>query len=202
MAILLAVAACTTFHSALAAVGALQSEGPTRALGRFKAAPVVPLEEGFTNPPAIARVQCWWQLPGSAVTRQEVTRELAEFKVRGMGGVTLKDTTEMPRDEPTAQLKDIPFMSHAWLDMFAHIVTECGRLGLICRSRSSSGWNEGGPGFLWPSPPRRWPLPSPRRCVAQRSSRALYRETGKANRRPPCLRAPIWSCSRWTPQAR
>ena len=145
MAILLAVAACTTFHSALAAVGALQSEGPTRALGRFKAAPVVPLEEGFTNPPAIARVQCWWQLPGSAVTRQEVTRELAEFKARGMGGVTLKDTTEMPRDEPTAQLKDIPFMSHAWLDMFAHIVTECGRLGLICRSRSSSGWNEGGP---------------------------------------------------------
>jgi hypothetical protein len=62
-----------------------------------------------------------------------------------MGGVTIKDTWAMPRDEYTAHTKDIPFMSEQWLDMFAHIVAECERLGLICRSRLGSGWNEGGP---------------------------------------------------------
>jgi len=124
---------------------AAEASGPTRALGLSKPGPVVPLEEGFRNPPPISRVQCWWQPPGSPFTREEITRELEEFKAHGMGGVTIKDTTEMPRDERTQHIKDIPFMSDAWLDMFAHIVAECGRLGLICRSRSSSGWNEGGP---------------------------------------------------------
>jgi hypothetical protein len=69
-----------------------QSDGPTLALGLLKPAPVVPLEEGFRNPPAISRVQCWWQLPGSAFTREEITRELEEFKASGMGGVTIKDS--------------------------------------------------------------------------------------------------------------
>ena len=122
-----------------------ESGGPTRALGFYKPGQPVPLEEGFRDPPAISRVQCWWQPPGSPFTKDEITRELEEFKAKGMGGVTIKDTDEMPRDEHTAHIKDIPFMSEQWLDMFAHIVAECGRLGLICRSRSSSGWNEGGP---------------------------------------------------------
>lgn len=144
-ALLIAAAAGTAFHADLAAPATIREERPARAPGLFKAAPDVTLEAGFVNPPAIARVQCWWQLPGSAITRKEATRELEEFKARGMGGVTLKDTLEMPRDEHTAQVKDVPFMSDDWLDLFAHIVAECGRLGLICRSRSSSGWNEGGP---------------------------------------------------------
>ena len=66
-----------------------------------------------------------------------------------MGGVTIKDTLAMPRDEKTAHIRDVPYMSPQWLDMFAHIVSECGRLGLICRSRFGSGWNEGGP---WVTP--------------------------------------------------
>lgn len=123
----------------------VQSGGPTRALGLYKSAQPVPLEEGFHDPPAIFRVQCWWQSPGSAFTKDEITRELEEFKAKGMGGVTIKDTDEVPPDEHTAHIKNIPFMSEQWLDMFAHIVAECGRLGLICRSRSGSGWNEGGP---------------------------------------------------------
>jgi hypothetical protein len=121
------------------------SGGPTRALGFYKSGQPVPLEEGFRDPPAISRVQCWWQPPGSAFTKDEITRELEEFRAKGMGGVTIKDTDEMPRDEHTAHLKNIPFMSEQWLDMFAHAVAECGHLGLICRSRSGSGWNEGGP---------------------------------------------------------
>jgi len=122
-----------------------QGYGPTRVLGLYKAAPVIPLAEGFKNPPAITRAQCWWQWPGSAVTREEITRELEEFQAKGLGGVTIKDTNEMPRDGQTAHIKDVPFMSKAWLDLFAHSVAECQRLGLICRSRTSSGWNEGGP---------------------------------------------------------
>jgi hypothetical protein len=138
---------CLAADSAVSCTGDVtESGGPTRALGLYKPGRPVPLEEGFRDPPAISRVQCWWQLAGSAVTRQEITRELEEFKAKGMGGVTVKDTGPlMPRDEHTAHIKDIPFMSEPWLDMFAHVVSECERLGLVCRSRSGSGWNEGGP---------------------------------------------------------
>ena len=133
-----------------------ETAGPTRALGLFKPGDAVGLEEGFRDPPSISRVQCWWQCHGSAFTKKEITRQLEEFKAKGMGGVTIKDTgasyketLSMPRDEKTAHIKDIPYMSPQWLDMFAHIVAECGRLGLICRSRLGSGWNEGGP---WVTP--------------------------------------------------
>ena len=70
-------------------------------------------------------------------------------KAKGMGGVTVKDTLAMPRDEHTGHIRDIPFMSPEWLDMFGHIVAECERLGLICRCRLGSGWNAGGP---WVTP--------------------------------------------------
>ena len=66
-----------------------------------------------------------------------------------MGGVTVKDTLLQPRDEKTAHIKDIAFMSPQWLDMFSHIVAECTRLGLICRCRFGSGRNAGGP---WVTP--------------------------------------------------
>ena len=133
-----------------------QSAGPTRALGLFKPGEPVSLEGGFRDPPPISRTQCWWQCHGSAFAKKEITRQLEEFKARGMGGVTIKDTgasykdsLSMPRDEKTAHIKNIPYMSPQWLEMFAHIAAECQRLGLICRSRLGSGWNEGGP---WVTP--------------------------------------------------
>ncbi len=122
-----------------------ESAGPTRALGLFKPGEPVPLEAGFRDPPPISRVQCWWQCHGSAFTKEEITRQLEAFRAAGFGGVTIKDTLPMPRDAQTAHLRDIPFMSPEWLDMFAHAVAECGWLGLICRSRLGSGWNAGGP---------------------------------------------------------
>jgi hypothetical protein len=124
-------------------------DGPTRALGLYKPGPAVGLEEGFRDPPPICRAQCWWQCHGSAWTKADITRQLEQFKAQGMGGATVKDTLPMPRDEQTAQLRDIPYMSPEWLDMFAHMTAECQRLGLILRSRFGSGWNEGGP---WVTP--------------------------------------------------
>jgi len=123
--------------------------GPTRALGLYKPGEPVALEDGFRAPPPISRVQCWWQCHGSAFSKAEISRQLEAFKAAGMGGVTIKDTLAMPRDEHTAHIQDIPFMSPAWLEMFAHCVNECMRLGLICRCRLGSGWNAGGP---WVTP--------------------------------------------------
>jgi hypothetical protein len=120
-------------------------DGPTRALGLFKPGPAVSLEDGFRDPPPISRAQCWWQCHGSAFTKADITRQLEQFKAQGMGGATIKDTLPMPRDEHTAELRDLPYMSPEWLEMFAHMTAECQRLGLILRSRFGSGWNEGGP---------------------------------------------------------
>jgi hypothetical protein len=92
--------------------------GPTRALGVLKPGKPVPLDEGFGDPPPICRVQCWWQCHGSAFTKEEITRQLEEFKAKGFGGVTVKDTTNMPRDEKTQHIADIDYMSPKWLEMF------------------------------------------------------------------------------------
>jgi hypothetical protein len=119
--------------------------GITRALGVLKPGKPVPLDEGFRDPPPICRVQCWWQCHGSAFTKEEITRQLEELKAKGFGGVTVKDTTNMPRGEKTQHIADIDYMSPKWLEMFARIDRECERLGLICRTRLGSGWNAGGP---------------------------------------------------------
>ena len=148
-AVAAALAGALLLEARAAAATCTQTAGPTRALGLFKPGKPVALDEGFRDPPPISRVQCWWQCHGSAFTKKEITRQLEEFKAKGMGGVTIKDTLPMSRDGKTAHIKDIPYMSPQWLDMFAHIVAECNRLGLICRSRLGSGWNEGGP---WVSP--------------------------------------------------
>ncbi|MBN2579890.1 MAG: hypothetical protein JXB10_12955 [Pirellulales bacterium] len=126
---------------------AIPREGdlPTRALGLLKPGEVVPLREGFRDPPPISRVHCSWQIHGGACTEEEITRELEEFKDKGLGGVWIKDTWNMPRDAQTEHIKDIPFLSPEWLDKYAFIEAECRRLGLICRSWLGSGWNAGGP---------------------------------------------------------
>ncbi|MBN2210685.1 MAG: hypothetical protein JW709_04740, partial [Sedimentisphaerales bacterium] len=87
----------------------------------------------------------WWQCHGSPFETEEITRELEEYADKGMGGIVIKDTWEMSRDDDTAHIPNIPIMSETWLDMFGHIVSECQRLGIICRSRFGSGWNAGGP---------------------------------------------------------
>jgi hypothetical protein len=135
---------CLLVSAILASDPALP-DGPTRALGLYKAGEPVSLEDGFRDPPPICRAQCWWQCHGSAWTKADITRQLEQFKAQGMGGATIKDTLPMPRDEHTAALHDIPYMSPEWLDLFSHATAECQRLGLILRTRFGSGWNEGGP---------------------------------------------------------
>lgn len=122
-----------------------ETTGPTRALGLFKPGTPVSLEDGFRDPPSISRVHGWWQCFGSAFTKAEITRELEEFKAQGMGGVTVKDTINMPQNEHPNGIRDIDYVSSEWLGMFAHMDAECKRLGLIFRNRLGSGWNEGGP---------------------------------------------------------
>ena len=122
-----------------------ENAGPTEALGLFKPGKPLALEDGFSDPPPISRIWCWWQCHGSAFTKEELTRQLEQFAEQGFGGVEMKDTVLQPRDEQTKSIKDIPFMSSQWLDMFAHAEKECKRLNLILRSRLGSGWNAGGP---------------------------------------------------------
>ena len=122
-----------------------ETAGPTDALGLFKPGTPLSLEEGFADPPPISRICCWWQCHGSAFTKEELTHQLEQFAEQGFGGVEIKDTVVQPRDEKTRHIKDIPFASPEWFDMFAHAERECKRLNLILRSRLGSGWNAGGP---------------------------------------------------------
>ena len=55
---------------------------------------------------------------GGGIIGAMIARQLEEFKARGFGGVTVKDTTNMPRDEKTQHIADIDYMCPKWLEMF------------------------------------------------------------------------------------
>ena len=103
------------------------------------------LEQGFRNPPASARMQCyWWWLNGNT-TRESITRDLVEMKQKGYGGAMLVDANG------ANQLgnQDIPagpmFGSPAWTALYVHALDVAAKLGLTISLNITSGWNLGGP---------------------------------------------------------
>src|SRR5215475_313056 len=72
----------------------LRAEPPTEPLNsalRISLDPIVPLEEGWKNPPPMARTQCWWWWLNGNVTKEAITRDLEEMKAKGLGGANIID---------------------------------------------------------------------------------------------------------------
>ena len=49
------------------------------------------LKEGFENPPAEAKMRCYWWWLNSMATTESITRDLEEMKAKGFGGALLID---------------------------------------------------------------------------------------------------------------
>jgi hypothetical protein len=49
------------------------------------------LEAGFANPPAQARLRCYWWWLNGHTTKVAITRDLQEMKAKGYGGALLVD---------------------------------------------------------------------------------------------------------------
>jgi hypothetical protein len=82
----------------------------------------------------------WW--PGSAVTREGITRQLEQFAAAGIGGVEITPIY----GARGAESQYIEYLSPRWVEMLDHTTREARRLGLGVDMATGTGWPFGGPG--------------------------------------------------------
>ena len=121
------------------------------ALAQFVASPgISPLSlqsmrVGFANPPASARLRCyWWWLNGNT-NEATITHDLEEMKAKGFGGALLVDAGGASQNGNEPVPAGPTFGSPAWVKLFTHALKEADRLGLEITFNITSGWNLGGP---------------------------------------------------------
>ncbi len=100
------------------------------------------LERGFANPPAAAKPSVYWWWLFNRVDKKGITRDLEEFKAKGIGGVNLICTGGYAGDHP---LPGIEFLSPEWRELFRHAVKEADRLNLEIGFNLAGGWLMMGP---------------------------------------------------------
>ncbi len=106
-----------------------------------------PVSETITQPlawpPANSECRPWsyWWWPGSAVDKENLTRELTRYRDAGWGGVHIIPIYGAKGWEG----KFIDYLSPKWMEMLRHTVTEAQRLGLGVDMTTGTGWCFGGP---------------------------------------------------------
>lgn len=103
------------------------------------------LKNGFANPPAESRLNCYWWWLNSLATKESITRDLEEMRSKGYSGAILFDAgspkTPMEKPIPPGPV----FMSPQWMELFQHAVREADRLEIELSLNVQSGWNPGAP---------------------------------------------------------
>ncbi|MHC4109546.1 MAG: glycosyl hydrolase [Planctomycetota bacterium] len=99
------------------------------------------LATGFANPPDVAKPRVYWWWLNNLVNEKGITRDLEQFKAKGIGGVLLFNAGGPAGPTPSGP----DFMGSKWRDMVKHALREAGRLGLEVSINLCSGWDAGGP---------------------------------------------------------
>ncbi len=112
------------------------------------------LVKAFQTPPVSARPSAFWWWFNSLVDKPAITRDLEQFKAKGMGGVTLICSGN---DYGVAPMPRGPvFLSPEWRELYKHAVKECARLDLeLGVNFCAGGWCMGGP-WIKPEYSSRW----------------------------------------------
>ncbi|MCF7957720.1 MAG: hypothetical protein K9M57_04650, partial [Phycisphaerae bacterium] len=105
------------------------------------------LTQGFITPPDSAKPRVFWWWLNSLVDREAITRDLEEFRAKGIGGVLIVDAGGNPGKEPMPS--GPRFMGTEWRNLFKHALREANRLHLGVSVNLASGWCTGGP---WVTP--------------------------------------------------
>ncbi|MBN2327392.1 MAG: hypothetical protein JXR73_09570 [Candidatus Omnitrophica bacterium] len=101
------------------------------------------LEDGFSNPPAIARPHAYWVWVNGNSDPAQLTRDLEEMKDKGLAGLEIFD---IGAKDPLGVVPEGPaFFGPESLKAIAHAVREASRLDLEIGLITSSSWNAGGP---------------------------------------------------------
>ncbi|WP_423129873.1 glycosyl hydrolase [Gaoshiqia sp. Z1-71] len=130
----------------------------TAAMKSFSGTGAYPgLLNGFLAPPDKVKSSCYWWWFNGLVNKEGITRDLEEFRAKGMGGVLLVNSA--------GGLGGVPFpqgarlFSDEWKDLYRHAMREAKRLNIEVGINLSSGWCMGGP-WIRPENSGRWYLQS------------------------------------------
>ncbi len=115
------------------------------------------LQQGFIAPPDAAKPVVFWWWFNSHVSKGGITRDLEEFRAKGLGGVVLINSTTGFGTGPIP--KGPEFLSKEWRELYRHALSEANRLGLDVGVNLSTGWCMGGP-WIKPENSGRWFLQS------------------------------------------
>lgn len=101
------------------------------------------LEQGFANPPVSAKPRVYWFWIYNHVDKAGITRDLEQFKAKGIGGVNLILNGGYGGLAP---VPGVEFESPEWWELFRHTVREAKRLNLeLGYNLSAGGWVMEGP---------------------------------------------------------
>lgn len=82
----------------------------------------------------------WWWM-GSAVDKENLTRNLEEYAAAGMGTMEITPIYGVQGNDAN----EIPFLSAEWMGMLRHTEHEASRLGMQIDMNTGTGWPFGGP---------------------------------------------------------
>lgn len=82
----------------------------------------------------------WWWM-GSAVDKENLTRNLEAYAAAGMGTMEITPIYGVQGNDAN----DIPFLSPRWMQMLQYTESEASRLGMQIDMNTGTGWPFGGP---------------------------------------------------------
>jgi alpha-L-rhamnosidase len=131
--------------TAAIAIAVVASAFVARACGQGRPSAPDALRKGFANPPASARLRCYWWWLNGHTTEATITRDLEEMQKKGYGGVLLVDANGANQNGNDNVPAGPEFGSLEWTVFYVHALKEADRLGLEVTLNITSGWNLGGP---------------------------------------------------------
>jgi hypothetical protein len=115
------------------------------------------LRRNFSTPPDAAKSSCYWWWFNGLVDKQGITRDLEEYRAKGMGEVLLVNSAGGLGGVPFPQ--GAKLFSDEWKDLYRHAMKEAKRLNIGVGINLCSGWCMGGP-WIKPENSGRWYLQS------------------------------------------
>ncbi len=114
-------------------------------IGLAAAQDTASLYRAFVKPPDDARPMVRWWWFGSSVTKAELDREMRTMKEGGFGGFEVQATYPLALDDPSQNLKNLPYLSDGFIDALRFASQKAQEYGLRLDLTLGSGWPYGGP---------------------------------------------------------
>jgi hypothetical protein len=115
------------------------------------------LKEKFVSPGQEFQPGCYWWWFNGLMDKEGITRDLEEFRAKGMGEVLMINSAGGLGGAQVPQ--GAVFLSPEWRELYRFALKEAHRLGIKMGANMSSGWCMGGP-WIPPQHACRWFLQS------------------------------------------